>query len=140
MTEPREITEYLAEISHALRGNRKHRQEIVEELRGHLLDEIEEASTSKLSVRGGLDRFGSAQIIAGGFNEVLREKRLRFAQSLLTVAALSMVGGLAAQRALTPSGDQFSPSNVHTQPPARLTAGTANVVAINPVTGKVIPI
>jgi hypothetical protein len=138
MNEPREFTEYLAEISRALRGRGKHRQEILEELRGHLLDEIEDAPISPLSIRRALDRFGRPQVIAGGFNQVLREKRLRFARSALAVAALSMVGGLATQRALAPAGDQISPPAVHAQSAAGLVASKTNVVVIDPTTGEVI--
>ena len=138
MNEPHEFTEYLAEISRALRGRGKHRQEILEELRGHLLDENEEVAASTPSIRGTLDRFGPPKVIADGFNEVLREKRLRVARSVLAVSAISMIGGLATYRALTPSRDQVSPSPARVESAARFAIGKTNIVVIVPSTGEVI--
>lgn len=140
MTEPREFSEYLDEVGRALRGRSKRRREIVEELRGHLLDGLEETPESAPSAGRVLDHFGSPQVIADGFNQVHRARRLRFARSAVAVATLSMVGGFSTQRALAPSGDEVSRPAVRVQSKARSVPEKASVIAINPTTGKVVPI
>jgi hypothetical protein len=138
MTEPREFSEYLDEVSRALRGRRKRRQEIIEELRCHLLDELEETLESEPSARSVLYQFGSSLVIADGFNEVRRAKRLRFARSALAVTTLSTIGGYTTQKALAPAGDEISRPAVRVQSKARSVPGMANVIAVDPTTGKVV--
>jgi hypothetical protein len=140
MNEPHEFSEYLNEVNRALRGRGKRRREILEELRGHLLDEIEEAVVDQPSIKRVLDRFGPPETIAGGFNDVLRDKRLRVARMVLAASAISMVGGLATYKALTPSRDQVSPSPIRVESAARFAIGRTNIIAIVPSTGEAIRI
>lgn len=140
MTEPRELSEYLDEVNRALRGRRKRRREIIEELRGHLLDELEKTPESGPSVRRIIDQFGSPRVITDGFNEVHRAKRLRFARSALALAAFSAIGGYVTQKALTPTGSEVSRPAARAQSEARSVFGMANVIALDPTTGRVVHI
>ena len=138
MTEPNELTEYLAELRCSLKGWRKRRREIIEELRGNLLEEIEDAPASAHCVDRALDRFGPPQLIAGAFNDLLREKRIRAARLALAFATLSTAGGLAIERALTPAASEISPFPDLVQPNVAVIPGVTNISGMDPKTGKIV--
>ena len=75
MSEPRELSDYLAEIAGALGGRKSYRMEIVAELRSHLLDGLDSAPAGGGAASSVVARFGPVEEIAHGFNALLRKRR-----------------------------------------------------------------
>lgn len=139
MNEPQEIGEYLAQVGGALRGTRNYRREIIDELHAHLLDEIENASGGNADVaKKAIQRFGSARVIASGFNDLRREKHVRLLRLALAFCVVSMAGGLAVQRSLVRADHQSSPSVALARSTIEMLPGAPNSFALDPRTGKVI--
>jgi len=139
MSEPRELSDYLAEIAGALGGRKSYRMEIVAELRSHLLDGLDSAPTGAGAASSVVARFGPVEEIAHGFNALLRKRRLRVLRSLLALALVSAAGGVTVVRSLSSAYDPRGfASLVGGHPRIVVIPGKPNAVALDPNTGKVI--
>jgi hypothetical protein len=141
MSEPRELSDYLAEIAGALGGRKSYRMEIVAELRSHLLDGLDSApaGAGAGAASSVVARFGPVEEIAHGFNALLRKRRLRVLRSLLALALVSAAGGVTVVRSLSSAYDPRGfASLVGGHPRIVVIPGKPNAVALDPNTGKVI--
>jgi hypothetical protein len=139
MSEPRELSDYLAEIGNALSGRRSHRQEIVAELRSHLLDGLDSAPAGAGAASDLVARFGSVEEIAHGFNALLRKRRLRVLRSVLALALVSAAGGATVARSLGSNDDhRDAVSLAGGHPSIEAIPGKPNAGGFDPKTGKVI--
>jgi hypothetical protein len=139
MSEPRELSDYLAEIAGALGGRKSYRMEIVAELRSHLLDGLDSAPAGAGAASSVVARFGPVEEIAHGFNALLRKRRLRVLRSLLALALVSAAGGVTVVRSLSSAYDPRGfASLVGGHPRIVVIPGKPNAVALDPNTGKVI--
>lgn len=139
MSEPRELSDYLAEIAGALGGRKSYRMEIVAELRSHLLDGLDSAPAGGGAASSVVARFGPVEEIAHGFNALLRKRRLRVLRSLLALALVSAAGGVTVARSLSSAYDPRGfASLVGGHPRIVVIPGKPNAVALDPNTGKVI--
>ena len=139
MSEPRELSDYLAEIAGALGGRKSYRMEIVAELRSHLLDGLDSAPAGGGAASSVVARFGPVEEIAHGFNALLRKRRLRVLRSVLALALVSAAGGATVARSLSSNYDPHSfASLVSANPSIEVVPGASNAVALDANTGKVI--
>jgi len=139
MSEPRELSDYLAEIAGALGGRKSYRMEIVAELRSHLLDGLDSAPAGGGAASSVVARFGPVEEIAHGFNALLRKRRLRVLRSVLALALVSAAGGVTVVRSLSSAYDPRGfASLVGGHPSIVVIPGKPNAVALDPNTGKVI--
>ena len=139
MSEPRELSDYLAEIAGALGGRKSYRMEIVAELRSHLLDGLDSAPAGGGAASSVVARFGPVEEIAQGFNALLRKRRLRVLRSVLALALVSAAGGVTVVRSLSSAYDPRGfASLVGGHPRIVVIPGKPNAVALDPNTGKVI--
>ncbi|MGD0274288.1 MAG: hypothetical protein ABSB96_11240 [Gaiellaceae bacterium] len=139
MSEPQELSDYLADIAGALSGRRSYRQEIVAELRSHLLDGLDSAPAGAGAASSVIARFGPVEEIAHGFNALLRKRRLRVLRSVLAIALVSAAGGATVARSLGSNDDPRSfASFVGDHPSIEVIPGKPNAVTFVPKTHKVV--
>ena len=139
MSEPRELSDYLADIGDALGGRKSYRMEIVAELRSHLLDGLDSAPAGAGAASGVVARFGPVEEIAQGFNALLRKRRLRVLRSVLALALVSAAGGATVARSLSSNYDPRGfAALVRANTSIEVVPGASNAIALDANTGKVI--
>lgn len=139
MIEPRELSNYLADIGDALGGRKSYRMEIVAELRSHLLEGLDSTPAGSGAASSVVARFGPVEEIAHGFNTLLRKRRLRVLRSVLALALVSAAGGVTVARSLSSNYDPHSfASLVGANSSIEVVPGEPNAIALDAKTGKVI--
>lgn len=136
MSEPEQVTRFLAEFRRALTGGRKHRRAIVDEIRAHLLDGIAARDSGPEAERAVLRDFGDPLVAAAGFNRLRTRRSIR---RLGCAGALVLASALGAAAVLGLPDQPASRLPVYAHAPATSKASPSfRIAVIDPKTRRLI--